>query len=403
MIKGIPAGAMSSTASDMAKFMIAHLQNGTFEGSQILQESTAQLMHTRSYTPDPRLNGLAHGWIEATINGQRWIEHGGDTIWFHTMLLLSLENNTGLFVSYNNPSGIYARGELIETFMNHYFPSNISATIDPLPDHKSRVKKFVGLYRTTRFPYTSYLKAGELLNMYPPLEVRANDDGILILPDGLHLIEVEPLLFRPVNENGSGVIEDFFIVFRENSQGEITYLFAHGLSAFEKMSWVEYPSFHWGLLIPCLIVLLIAFLMEPVTFIVNKLKKKKRNDVSYSTETTNKVFRWMFDHGKTTTRGLSVTISGLFILFLLLILFIAVPITINQLVWGVPIPLYFYIIFIIPIIGALFTGFMFLFVGIMWKAKYWKLPKKIYYIIVVIMYAIFLIELGYWNLLGFHF
>ena len=37
-----PAGSMSSSATDMARFMIAHLQNGRFGDTRILQEATAE-------------------------------------------------------------------------------------------------------------------------------------------------------------------------------------------------------------------------------------------------------------------------------------------------------------------------------------------------------------------------
>ncbi|MFX0065498.1 MAG: serine hydrolase domain-containing protein, partial [Candidatus Hermodarchaeota archaeon] len=49
---GEPAGAMCATATDMAKFMIAHLRNGTYGNSSILEEVTTQKMHTRSFSPD---------------------------------------------------------------------------------------------------------------------------------------------------------------------------------------------------------------------------------------------------------------------------------------------------------------------------------------------------------------
>ena len=41
-----PAGALSTTGDDMARFMIAHLQLGRYGSAQILQPQTAQAMHT---------------------------------------------------------------------------------------------------------------------------------------------------------------------------------------------------------------------------------------------------------------------------------------------------------------------------------------------------------------------
>src|SRR3546814_8423632 len=41
-----PAGSLASTGADMARFMIAHLQNGAYGDARILREDTARMMHT---------------------------------------------------------------------------------------------------------------------------------------------------------------------------------------------------------------------------------------------------------------------------------------------------------------------------------------------------------------------
>jgi CubicO group peptidase (beta-lactamase class C family) len=57
-----PAGSSSVTAADMTHFMIAHLQNGTYEGAQILRPETAQLMHSRQFANMPQMNAMALGF-----------------------------------------------------------------------------------------------------------------------------------------------------------------------------------------------------------------------------------------------------------------------------------------------------------------------------------------------------
>ncbi len=77
-----PAGSFSATATDMATFMIAHLQNGRFGDTRILQEATTQEMHAQHFTNDPSdpgLPGIDWGFYEQRIDGQRIVEHGGDT------------------------------------------------------------------------------------------------------------------------------------------------------------------------------------------------------------------------------------------------------------------------------------------------------------------------------------
>ena len=62
--QSIPAGAMSSTAHDMANFMIAHLQDGKFENNQILKPETVRQMHSHLFSNDERLDGFAYGFME---------------------------------------------------------------------------------------------------------------------------------------------------------------------------------------------------------------------------------------------------------------------------------------------------------------------------------------------------
>jgi len=60
-----PAASVSATATDMAKFMIAHLANGAVPGGgRILAESTAVKMHSRLFGGDPRIPGFAYGFYE---------------------------------------------------------------------------------------------------------------------------------------------------------------------------------------------------------------------------------------------------------------------------------------------------------------------------------------------------
>ena len=48
-----PAGALSASGDDIARFMLAHLNNGSFGGAQILEPETAMLMHSVAYQHTP--------------------------------------------------------------------------------------------------------------------------------------------------------------------------------------------------------------------------------------------------------------------------------------------------------------------------------------------------------------
>jgi CubicO group peptidase (beta-lactamase class C family) len=53
-----PAGSLIATAEDIARFMIAHLQGGLFQGKRILNVSTCRMMHEQQAVNDPRLPSM---------------------------------------------------------------------------------------------------------------------------------------------------------------------------------------------------------------------------------------------------------------------------------------------------------------------------------------------------------
>ena len=70
-----PAGSLSSPGEDMAHFMIAHLQNGEYNGNRILREETAKQMHVSPLTLLPPLNRMELGLFETNINGREVIRY----------------------------------------------------------------------------------------------------------------------------------------------------------------------------------------------------------------------------------------------------------------------------------------------------------------------------------------
>ena len=132
IVEPMPAGSIAASATDMAKFMIAHLNNGELNGQRILADSTAKRMHARAFGHDPRIPGFALGFYEKTSHGLRIIGHGGDTQWFHTDLALIPDEKVGVFVSYNtNTGGELSFAQFLTQFLDHYYPTAPSAVVMP--------------------------------------------------------------------------------------------------------------------------------------------------------------------------------------------------------------------------------------------------------------------------------
>ena len=174
-VNAAPAGSLSATGDDMAKFMIAHLNNG----GAILKPQTAQLMHSRANTPFSAGDGMAHGFYETGINGLHVIAHGGDTVAFHSDLHLFLDKNVGIFISLNSAGKDGAAGPLrnsfFENFADRYFPEPATAVQKPVAANaKEDAEKLAGVYSTTRGSRTNFLAIVDLIGQ---TKVSVDKDG----------------------------------------------------------------------------------------------------------------------------------------------------------------------------------------------------------------------------------
>ena len=155
-----PAGALSTTAPDMANFMLAHLNGGYLPGigesSRILKAETVEMMHAAANHPAEGIDAMALGFYEQNRNGARAVAHGGDLIAFHSDLIIVPEARVGLFMSFNsvgrNRATYTLRTALTEGFMDRYFPRAAPlADTKPLATSKDHAEQVAGsLYELSR-------------------------------------------------------------------------------------------------------------------------------------------------------------------------------------------------------------------------------------------------------------
>jgi CubicO group peptidase (beta-lactamase class C family) len=205
-----PAGALSTSADDISRFMIAHLNGGSYDGATILKPETATLMHGFLYQRMPPLPGMALGFYHEDRNGHVIIGHGGDTLWFHSDLHLILDANVGFFVSQNSAgkdhSGI--RGPLLKAFMDRYFPAPPLPAEPTLKTAKADGALAAGYYEASRGSFSNFLSVGNLLGQ---AKLGVNDDATVSVDaitdfsgTAKKWREVRPFVWREVH--GSGLL-----------------------------------------------------------------------------------------------------------------------------------------------------------------------------------------------------
>ena len=180
VINPYPAGSMSTTATDIAQFMIAHLQEGKLGGAQILKPETVRLMHSRLFALDDAALAMCYGFYEETRNGQRIIGHGGDTIYFHSDLHLVLDQKLGFYVSYNSAGRGSSPGRinLWHAFLDRYYP--YTPAVATSATAKEDAQAAAGTYMLSRRSEGSFLKTASLIGQF---KVAAVGDGDIETPE----------------------------------------------------------------------------------------------------------------------------------------------------------------------------------------------------------------------------
>ena len=258
-----PAGSLKTTALDISYFMRAHLNNGSFNSNRILEETTTQEMHTRHFSHHPDLDGFAHGFFEMTINGKRTLSHGGSVSYTRSELILIPEEQIGFFISYN-AYHIDPKWDVIYEFMDYFYPAEPVSKLEPDPNFKQIGKKFVGNYRYTRGPYSTPAVINYLIEYK---QVSIDKEGYLVV-SGFRYVQVDELLFREPEY-------DFYIGFKEDNEGKITYMFYSDVpaNALERLSGADNPPIAWGIFITIIVIILASLLYTPIR---RKIKKEEK-------------------------------------------------------------------------------------------------------------------------------
>ena len=371
-----PAGSMSSSATDMARFMIAHLQNGRFGDTRILQDSTAELAHSRQFSPSPYVNGSGLGFYETWINGRRFIGHAGDTTYFHTDLALLKSENLGIFVSYNGSPVLpfSARGDLLQGFMDRYYPARLPV-VDPPADFETRAARYAGSYLFSRHSFT---KNEKLFGILTSLKVAPTDHDTLLvaLPGEVvpgEFVEVAPDTFR--RRDGGDMI-----AFAANEDGEVTHFVGWPLAfmAAYKVAWYQRVELY-GL------IAVLAILCS-VAAILGALRSWKADRAASPTARR--------------ARRLAAA-TGLVTLVFVALLGATVASSIDELMYGFP--AVFRVALAAPLIAIPLTlGVLYLAMRV-WKERLWTRYGRVRYSVIALVFVAFLLVLQAVNLIGYRF
>ncbi|MFT7710641.1 serine hydrolase domain-containing protein [Clavibacter tessellarius] len=192
VVNAAPAGALSATADDMARFMLGHLGDLP-EDRALLDPATLDEMHRPALDAD-QLGTFAAGqrmdlgFFDDSTPGIRAFGHDGDTNVFHTAMRMFPDSDAGIFVTFNGNGRdavdtLELRTAVLQGFADRYLREDDGATgatagaseAAPAGDPEAAAE-LAGTWLSSRSPFSN---PGALLNLSGQTEIVPRADGTI--------------------------------------------------------------------------------------------------------------------------------------------------------------------------------------------------------------------------------
>jgi hypothetical protein len=334
-------------------------------------------METPAHQHHRDVNPMLYGFIDMSRNGVRIFGHGGDTFWFHSMLALFPESNTGVFVSFNTSDG--PAGAVVEEFTDRYFPqpSGMGKKL-VFQLSKEKLKQFDGSYRVNRYAYHDITTIGSL---FSEVKVESMDSSKLKVSSNnevKYYVPTDSMTFRAVGTSD-------VIAFKRNIHGEVSYLFLGGLPilALDKTTALGNGNTHLFILMVVAIFVVIMLFYWPIT---------------------TRARRGYEPMGSVVTLPPGAKVTGWVNYFLLGVFYVGFPVVLGKpetIVYGVPIGMK--ILLAVPFLIILTTFVMLLQLYRIWNQRKYRLWSRVFYLMITVISVVAIWQLYYWNFIGFNY
>ncbi|MEM1110278.1 MAG: serine hydrolase domain-containing protein [Pseudomonadota bacterium] len=248
-----PSGSLTSTANDMARFMLAHLGDGSYGGGRIVSPELAEGMREELFRPKDGARAMLYGFYEKNDNGHFAYGHGGAFNAFQTELVLVPDAQLGFFVSTNTRNGNALADEFVALFFDQFLPAETlseehaesAASSDP------DVPAYLGNYRNLRQNYSRWEKAASVLGN--DLSVSRSASGDLLI-GGKRYVAQGRGVYKTLD--GPEITAAFV---SDDDQGQ-THLSRGALSTYKKLDFLEQADTHRAIVVVGLIIMLLVLI-----------------------------------------------------------------------------------------------------------------------------------------------
>jgi CubicO group peptidase (beta-lactamase class C family) len=148
-----PAGVISASAGDMARYMLMLLGGGSLGGSRVLGPETVQMFRTPMTAFPPNAGNWAAGFLtEVEDGGFQAFGHDGGMYGTYSSMRVLPELRLGVFVVVNTEGGEALAFSLWRALIRRFY-ADPTGTQHCAPDQIKAMQRYAGIYRTTRRDY----------------------------------------------------------------------------------------------------------------------------------------------------------------------------------------------------------------------------------------------------------
>ena len=369
IVNGAPAGALSTTATDMLRFYRAYLNDGQLNGARILKEETVKRMREPSFRHDSRANGFAHGFFELGHGEVKVFGHGGDTIFFHSISGYMPEEDFAYFISTNSAPGMQLTLKLQDQMFDEFFPVPTGREMAAAAGLNPVLEEYTGTFAMNRRSESDPTQIMGAVTLVSP-KISEDREGLhiasILNPEGGVYVPVEKDIFQ--QKDGR-----MRIVFLRDDRGKVQSLYIHDFPAFlfSRPPWIETPAVSITVLILGLLFFLTGLIAPPTGLmtLIPRLRPKNGG-------TAMRFAQW----------------SGR--VYLLLVILEAVLIALPGTSIFVPIgpahgiPLYLASAAVLLVLASAVQS---------WRKKFFRLPGRLHYSAFALSQALLIAFLGYWG------
>lgn len=367
-----PAGALQTTAADMARFLAFHL-SGT---GGALADTTRRRMHDPQWQPHAALGGMGYGFFRGLVGRHEALRHAGGWPGWASQLVLVPEAGLGYFVAVNTDAHPF-----MAALLERFAADVLGGPLPPpaaAPSAES-LGRYAGTYRMARHVHRGADKIAVLAGMpMPDLRVEIQGDTALVAMVGatrerLHPAGAPAVFVRPG-------LDPRRYFFEAGADGRATRVHTD-YASLERIAWWEARRASLGVLAACLVV----FASAVGAWLLSRLRRRWRE--------VPKALGWI--------RALAAAASACHLAFALG-LAAALAALGAQGVFH-PFPLWVRALFALPLVGAV-LGLLTLPAAVrVWRRRLGPWWSRLHYTAVALAAVVVVPLLAYWNLLGFWF